>query len=88
LDVIYVDTPSGEVVEVCSSCDLSIFSSGADPQRAKGVGVTPERSSSMSIRELWPNIDKLDKINHGGTTTVNIRGRASQKEVTGVGQEN
>jgi hypothetical protein len=72
LDVIYVDTPSGKVIEVSSSCDLSIFSSGADPQLAEGVEVTPEGSSSMSIGELWPDIDKLDKINHGGVSAVNI----------------
>jgi hypothetical protein len=66
LDVIYVDTPSGEVLEVSSSCILSIFSSGADPQCAKGIEVTPEGSSGMSIRELWPDIDKLDEINHIG----------------------
>jgi hypothetical protein len=47
-----VNMPSGEVVEVSSSCDLSIFSSGADPQRDEGVGVTHEGLSSMSIGEL------------------------------------
>jgi hypothetical protein len=70
--VIYVDTPSGKVVEVSSSCDLSIFSSRADPQRVEGVEVTPEGSSSMSIGELWPDIDKLDEIHHGGVSAVNI----------------
>jgi hypothetical protein len=64
--------PSGEVVEVSSSCDLSIFSSGADPQRDEGVGVTHEGLSSMSIRELWPDIDKLDEIDGGDTSAVNI----------------
>jgi hypothetical protein len=67
-----VDTPSGKIVEVSSSCDLSIFYVGADPQRAEGIEVTPEGSSSMSIGELWPNIDKLDEINRGGASAVNI----------------
>jgi hypothetical protein len=72
LDVIYVDTPSGKIVEVSSSCDLSIFSLGADPQRAEGVEVTPEGSLSMSIGELWHDIHKLDEINRGGASTLNI----------------
>jgi hypothetical protein len=45
-----VDTPSGEVVEVSSSCDLSIFSLGVDPQHVAGIEVAPVGSSSMSIR--------------------------------------
>jgi hypothetical protein len=62
-----VDMPSGKVLEASSSCDLSILSLGANPQCAEGVSVAPEGSLSMSIRELWPNIDKLGEINHGGT---------------------
>jgi hypothetical protein len=67
-DVIYVEMPSGEV-EVSSSYDLSIFSLGANPQFAKSV--TPE-GSSLSIGELWPEIDKLDVIDGKGTNAVNI----------------
>jgi hypothetical protein len=48
------------------------FSSGADPQRDEGVGVTHEGFSSMSIGELWPDIDKLDEIDGGDTSAVNI----------------
>jgi hypothetical protein len=69
LAVIYVDTPSAEVAEVSSSNDLSIFSSGADSWRAEGVGVTLEESSP-SIRELWPDIDKLDEIPREGASAV------------------
>jgi hypothetical protein len=58
LDIIFVDTPSGEVAEKSSSYDLSIFSSRADLKFAEAV---PE-GSSPSIRGLWPDIDKLDKI--------------------------
>jgi hypothetical protein len=72
LDVIYVGTPSGEVVEVSSSCDLFIFSSGADSQHAEGIEVTSEGLPIMSIAELWPDIDKLDEINHGGVSAINI----------------
>jgi hypothetical protein len=65
---------------------LSIFSSGANPQRAKGVDVTPMGSSSISIEELWPDIDKLDDINCEGPSAVNIpevrlRERKSQASV-------
>jgi hypothetical protein len=60
--------PSGKV-EASSSYDFSIFSSGADPQRAKSV--TPE-GSSLSIEELWPNRDKLDEIDGEGTSVINI----------------
>jgi hypothetical protein len=66
LDIIFVDTPSGEVAEKSSSYDLPIFSSGADPKFAE---VVPE-GSSPSIRELWPDIDKLDKIQCEDTSVL------------------
>jgi hypothetical protein len=44
-----VDTPSGEVIEVSSPRDLSIFFTGVDPQRAEGIEATLDGSSSMSI---------------------------------------
>jgi hypothetical protein len=72
LDIIYVDTPSGEVIEISSSSNLSVFSSGADPQCTEGVDATPMGSSSVSIGELWPDIDKLYEVNHGGTSTVTV----------------
>jgi hypothetical protein len=62
-DVIYLDTPSAKVIEIPSSCDLSIFPLKDDPHRTEGGGGAPEGSSSASIRELWPDIDKLDEIN-------------------------
>jgi hypothetical protein len=60
-----LDTPSVGVVKISSSCDLSIFPLQADPHRAEGGGEAPDGSSSMSIWELWPDIDKLDEINCG-----------------------
>jgi hypothetical protein len=71
LGVIDLDTPS-EVIEISSSCDLSIFSSRNDSQCAEGGGGTPEVSSSMSIGELWPDIDKLDEISRKGVFASNI----------------
>jgi hypothetical protein len=71
VDIICLDTPSGEVVEISSSYDLSIFSPGADSPHAEGVGATPV-GSSPSIGELWPDIDKLDEINREHTSTVHI----------------
>jgi hypothetical protein len=72
LDIICLDTPSGEVIKISSSYDLSVFSPGVSSPHAEGVGATPA-GSSPSIRELWPNIDKLDKINHEETSAVHIR---------------
>jgi hypothetical protein len=62
LDVIDLTTPSGEVIEISSSCDLSIFSLKVDPQCVEGGGGVPEGSLSASIGELWPDIEKLDEI--------------------------
>jgi hypothetical protein len=72
LDVICLDMASGEVVEVSSSYDLSIFSPKIDAQFSKGGGDAPDRSSSMSIGELWAEMDILDAISHGDTSTGNV----------------
>jgi hypothetical protein len=71
LDIICLDTPSGEV-EVSSSYNLSIFSPKTDAQFPKGGGNTPERSSRVSIGELWAEMDMMDAISHGGTSTGNV----------------
>jgi hypothetical protein len=71
LNIISLDTPSGEVVEISSSYDLSVFSSGAGSSHAEGVGATPA-GSSPSIGDLWPDIDKLDEINREDTSAVHI----------------
>jgi hypothetical protein len=52
LDIIDLTTPSGEVIEISSSCDLSVFSLKVDPQRIEGGGGASEGSSSASIGEL------------------------------------
>jgi hypothetical protein len=72
LDVICLDAPSGEVVEVSSSYDLSIFSPKTDAQSAEGGGNAPEGSSSVSIGELWAEMDMMDEISHGGTSVENV----------------
>jgi hypothetical protein len=70
LDIIVLDTPSGEVIQISSSsCDLAIFSSKDGSQRDEGTGAVPGGSSSVSIGELWPDIDKLDEVGRGGTST-------------------
>jgi hypothetical protein len=51
-NVIDLDTPSAGVIEISSSCDLSVFSSQVDPHRAEGAGDAPEGSSRLSIGEL------------------------------------
>jgi hypothetical protein len=72
LDVIYVDTPSGEVIKISSSSNLSAFSSGADPQCVEGIEAMLVGSPSISIRELWPNIDNVDVVSCGGASAVTI----------------
>jgi hypothetical protein len=67
-----VDTPSGEVIELSSSCDLFIFSPKADAQCVEGDGNTPERSPSVSIEVLWAEMDMLDEISHGGISAGNV----------------
>jgi hypothetical protein len=76
LDVIDLDTPSVRVIEISSSRDLSVFPSKADPHCAEGGGGAPEGSSSMSIGELWPDIDKLDEINREATFGKDLLGGA------------
>jgi hypothetical protein len=71
LDIICVDTASGEVTEKSSSYDLCIFSSGADSQGDEIV-VVASRYYSPSIGELWPDIDNLEKIRCEDTSVVHI----------------
>jgi hypothetical protein len=79
LDVICLDTPSGEV-EVSSSYDLFIFSLKTDAQFSEGGGNTPEGSSSVSIGELWAEMDMMDAISHGGTSTGNVPRNAHHEQ--------
>jgi hypothetical protein len=89
LDIICVDTPSGEVAEKSSFYDLSIFPSEADPECAEIVAVA-SRSSSLSIGDLCPHIDKLDEIQREDTSIVHTRevsihGRKSTASVEKAG---
>jgi hypothetical protein len=72
LDFICLDTHSGEVVEVSSSYDLPVFSPKIDAQFIKGGGNAPEGSSSVSIGELWAEMDMMDEISHGATSVGNV----------------
>jgi hypothetical protein len=74
LGVVDLDTPSIRVIKISSSCDLSTFSLKANSRRDKGAGAMPEESSSPSIGELWPDINKLDEINHGGNSVESLLG--------------
>jgi hypothetical protein len=65
--VIDLDMPRAGVIEISSSCDMSVFALHVDTCRIEGVGDAPEGSSSLSIGELCPDIDKLDEINHRAT---------------------
>jgi hypothetical protein len=75
MDIIYVDTLSSEVIKKSSSYNLSIFSSGADFEGAEVVTATRE-DSRPSIKELWPNIDKLDNLSREDTSVVHARNYA------------
>jgi hypothetical protein len=72
LDIIRVDTSNGEVAKMSSSDDLSIFPSGANPKCAEIVEVA-SGGSSLSIGELWPDIDKFHKLWHKDTSVVHTR---------------
>jgi hypothetical protein len=71
--------PSAGVVEISGSCDLSFFPLQVDPHCVEGGGDASEGSLSLSIRELWPDIDKLDEINHGATFMGDLLGGALQR---------
>jgi hypothetical protein len=66
--------PSAGVIEISSSCDLSVFSSQVDPHHAEGGRDAPKGSSSLRIGELWPDIDKLDEVNHRATIVGDLPG--------------
>jgi hypothetical protein len=70
LNIIVLDVPRHDVTDVSSSSyDLSFFSSK--------VGSAPEentRSLIVSVGELWPEIDLLDEVVHGGTSAVPVQG--------------
>jgi hypothetical protein len=72
MDINCVDTPSGEAVEKSSSYNLSIFSSGADSRGAEVVTAMCD-DSSLSVVELWPDIDKLDNPYFGDISIVRTR---------------
>jgi hypothetical protein len=69
LDIIVMDTPSCEVIEISSSsCILSIFSSKASSQHDEGTGAALRGPRNASIGELSLDIDKLDEIGLEGTS--------------------
>jgi hypothetical protein len=82
LVVICLDAPSGEIVEVSSSCDLSVFSLKTDAQFAEGGGNAPKGSSSVSIGELWAEMDMMDEISHGGNSVGNVPRNAHHERMS------
>jgi hypothetical protein len=59
-DIVILDTPHGEFIEVSSSSyNLSLFSSKAGSHHEGGVVVVLRESSSVSVGDLWPEIDSL-----------------------------
>jgi hypothetical protein len=70
-DVVVLDTPRSDFVEISSSSyGLSLFSSKDGSHHDEGAGAAPRGSSSISIGMLWPDIDRLDKVGPEGTFTI------------------
>jgi hypothetical protein len=66
-----LDTPQGDLVEISSSSyGLSLFSSKDGSHHDEGAGAAPRGSSSVSIGELWLDIDRLDEAGPEGASTV------------------
>jgi hypothetical protein len=70
-DIVILDTPQGDLIKVSStSDDLLLFSSKTGSHPNEGAGVAPKGSSSVSIGELWPGIDRLDEVGPESTSVV------------------
>jgi hypothetical protein len=66
-----LDTPQGDLADISSSSyGLSLFSSKDGSHHDEGVVAAPRGSSSVSIGELWPDIDRLDEAGPEGASTV------------------
>jgi hypothetical protein len=79
-DVIILDTPCGDFIEISSSSyDLSIFSSQSGSHRDEGAVATLRVSSSMSMGDAWPEVDTVHGVDHEDafTTTTHDRLEAS-----------
>jgi hypothetical protein len=75
LDVTVLDTPQGDVIEISSSSyGLSLFSLKAGSHRDEGVGAAQRESYSVSVGDLWPEIDSLDVTCREGTSVTAMRG--------------
>jgi hypothetical protein len=71
LDIIVLGIPQRDATELSSSSyGLSLFSSkDGSPPEENAVGTLGE-SSSVSVGELWLEIDLLDEVVRGGTSAV------------------
>jgi hypothetical protein len=74
-DIMILDTPRGDLVEISSSSySLSFFSLKAASHHNENAGAVPRGSWSLSIGELWPNINQLDETGREGTSMVAAQG--------------
>jgi hypothetical protein len=79
-NIIILDTPRGDFIEVSSSSyNLSLFSSKTGSHHDGGAGATPRESLSVSIGDLWPEIDSSHRADHevAVTTTAHSQLEAS-----------
>jgi hypothetical protein len=68
---VVLDTPRGDLVELSSSSyGLSLFYSKDGSHHDEGAGAPPGGSSSISIGDLWPSIDRLDEAGPEGPSAI------------------
>jgi hypothetical protein len=70
-NIIILDTPCGDFIEVSSSSyNLSLFSLKAGSDHGGGAGAAPRESYNTGIGDLWHEIDSLRGADHEGTFTI------------------
>lgn len=71
-----MNTLHGDIIEIPSrrSYELSLFSSKVGSSHGVGGVVARERSSSVSIGDLWPEIDSAEGVGGGDATATATRG--------------
>jgi hypothetical protein len=75
-----LDTPHDVVIEISSSSyNLLLFSQKASSDHDGGAGASPRESSSVSIGDLWPEIDSSHDADYEGAfaTTKHSHSEAS-----------
>jgi hypothetical protein len=65
---IILDTPCGDLIEISSSsCNLSLFSLKVGSHHDGGAGAMLRESSSVSIGDVWSEVDSVRGVDHEDT---------------------